>query len=84
MVRDVEAPIEQRPPAGAGHGQLVDRGVSVALSLQCRVGDGVASVINNNHNIHYLENQKKEAQRDNARKQLVLRCKSKLYGFITI
>ena len=45
MVRDVEAPIEQRPPAGAGHGQLVDRGVSVALSLQCRVGNGVASVI---------------------------------------
>ena len=45
MVRDVEATIEQRPPAGAGHGQLVDRGVSVALSLQCRVGDGVASVI---------------------------------------
>ena len=45
MVRDVEAPIEQRPPAGASHGQLVDRGVSVALSLQCRVGDGVASVI---------------------------------------
>ena len=47
MVRDVEAPIEQRPPAGAGHGQLVDRGVSVALSLQCRVGDRVASVIIN-------------------------------------
>ena len=45
MVRDLEAPIEQRPPAGAGHGQLVDRGVSVALSLQCRVGNGVASVI---------------------------------------
>ena len=43
MVRDVEAPVEERPPAGASHGQLVDGGVGIALSLQRRVGDRVTS-----------------------------------------
>ena len=54
MVRDVEAPVEQRPPAGAGHGKLVDRGVGVALGLQRRVGDGVASG-ETNCNVHNKE-----------------------------
>ena len=43
MVRDVEAPVEQRPPAGARHGQLVDGGVGVTLGLQRRLGDRVTS-----------------------------------------
>ena len=34
MVRNVEAPVEQRPPAGARHGQLVDGGVGVTLRVQ--------------------------------------------------
>ena len=43
VVGDVEAPVEQGPPAGPRHGQLVDGGVGVTLGLEGRVRDRVAS-----------------------------------------
>ena len=34
LLHDVQRPVEERPPAGAGHGELVDGGVRVTLGLQ--------------------------------------------------
>ena len=42
LLTDVQRPVEERPPAGAGHGQLVDGGVGVALSLQLGLGDAAS------------------------------------------
>ena len=39
LVHDVQRPVEERPPAGAGHGELVDGGVGVTLSLQLGLGE---------------------------------------------
>ena len=34
LVHDVQGAVEERPPAGAGHGKFVDGGVGVTLSVQ--------------------------------------------------
>ena len=39
LLHDVQGPVEERPPAGAGHGKLVDGGIGVTLGLQLRLGD---------------------------------------------
>ena len=39
LLHDVQGTVEERPPAGAGHGKLVDGGIGVALGLQLRLGD---------------------------------------------